>query len=60
MKFVEYEKSFDLSKNGESPAQYELFRGLRNGFHSLVWKNSLFGITYKGNVIRISTKGKSD
>ena len=60
VKFVEDEKSFNLSTIGESPVPYGLFREVRDGFLPLIYKNSLFAINRKGMVIRISTKGKID
>ena len=59
VKFVEDEISFNLSEYPESPLPHGPFFEIREGFIPLIWRNSLFGISYRGNVIRISTKGKS-
>ena len=59
VKFVENEISFNLSEYPESLLRHGPFFEIREGFISLIWRNSLFATSYKGNVIRISTKGKT-
>lgn len=59
VKFVEDEISVNIFEYPESPLPHGPFLEIREGFISIIWRNSLFGISYKGNVIRISTKGNS-
>ena len=59
VKFAEDEISVNIFEYPESPLPHGPFLEIREGFISLIWRNSLFGISYKGNIIRITTKGKS-
>ena len=65
--FHKHEPSFMISNDGYSNYAYDLghddyydeqFHDIQYGFFPFIWKNSLFLVTFNGNIYRLTNKGK--